>query len=141
MSIDELMRMVRPPSTPLHTGSKELQTQIEEILAIQSPPDYWEILAAYGRGKFQSSNFELRIYNLYSISPPERCKTVLEMERESLESISELSFGIYPDRPGLFAFGGDVNGNSLYWNTVGDPLDWSVVVCPETGLSGDFEEF
>jgi hypothetical protein len=137
MSIDDLISIVSPPSSPLNIGGAADDTRIEEAIGIQLPADYWAFARRYGSGRFLTSNFEIVVYNPFS----EGYQRGVELDCKMLETVPDLGYDVYPARPGLFPWGGDVNGNSLFWYTKGLPHEWRIVLCPETGLKSDFEEF
>lgn len=137
MAIDELIGVVAPPSSPLNVGSVADMARIEDSIGTKLPSDYWDYVIQYGSGRFLTSNFDFVVYNPFA----DNYNRGVELDLDMLQTIRDLNYAIHPFRPGLFPWGGDVNGNTLFWETRGEPEEWPIVLCPETGLNGDFEKF
>lgn len=143
MSIEELTELVPPPASPNEVGGDGERKQVESSLGIELPNDYWDYAALYGTGRFVTDNFEFTIANPFSSS----FETSVEWGCESIESLKNSALGervpyvAFPQSPGLFPWGNDINGNTLFWSTAGEPAEWPIVLCPETGEPDSFEVF
>ena len=145
MSIDDLTRLAQPPKCPLAFGNPLLWDSVERHLGTPLPADYKQLINLYGAGSF---------YDFLSfISPFNRDGTLSENGlfqwadngREQYIGMKE-SFGVsvpekfpfpaFPEHGGLLAVGGYEYGGTIYWLTIGDPDEWTIVVYSE-----DFFEF
>src|SRR5262245_32412978 len=52
MAIDELLRVVAPPTSPVQTGDLAKWEQVEQALGTRLPTDYRHLLLRYGSGYF-----------------------------------------------------------------------------------------
>jgi len=137
MPIDQLIAVVHPPLTPVATGSADLWLEVEKRLGTALPPDYKDFIALYGSGGFYGF---LGIY-----SPFYERDSLIAANEFYLAGFKELS-GLtrdvvltFPDPGGLLICGGDENGNSLFWQTRGEPSAWTIVYASRELI--DFEEF
>lgn len=137
MSIDQLLAVVHPPVTPVATGSPDLWPEVEKQLGTRLPPDYKEFISLYGTGDF---------YRFLGIlSPFSKRDSLITNNKRYLPVFKNLS-GIardvvltFPDSGGLIICGGDENGNTLFWQTGGEPATWPIVYASEELI--DYEVF
>lgn len=124
MSIEELLKVAPPPKKPIQTGPDSLLADVQSRLGIVLPDDLVEFARRYGRGKFGgwlyiltpfAEDFELRVQG--------NCERMVEM-REG----DDVPFGVFPDRPGLFPWGGGPNGERMFWLTEGPPKQWPIIL-------------
>jgi SMI1-KNR4 cell-wall len=131
MSFQELSALVQPPEKPVEVPKKPNWKQVEKSLGISLPVDYREYIVAYGTGVL--CNFVV-ICNPFSeqdgfaLLPFVKTMTNTLVQLKQSEGIRQVPFDVHPARPGLLPFGGDENGNVLYWLTEGDPAVWPCVV-------------
>ena len=137
MSLEVLSSIVPQPELPQEVKSDQHRVQVQEDIGIQLPPDYWDFAMLYGSGRFSTENFDFWIYNPFS---PNYVRGI-ELDCDSLSSIHNLQYEVHPRRPGLLPWGSDVNGNILCWHTQGNPEEWPIMLCPETGQPSAFEVF
>jgi hypothetical protein len=137
MSIQALRAIVPPPSHPVAAGRHDLWHDVESQLRTPLPPDYKDFITLYGAGDF---------YRFLGIlSPFSKRDSLITNNKRYLPVFKNLS-GIardvvltFPDPGGLLICGGDENGNTLFWQTGGEPSAWPIVYASEELL--DYEVF
>jgi hypothetical protein len=141
MAIKDLTSVVPPPVNPIETGDKKVWKAVGKSLGIALPEDYHQFATTYGSGSFADVG-RVRIIPYNPFSPAYQGQ--VEMHRTMLEALKAgegeeyVPFGVFPESPGLLAWGTDDNGNELYWLTSGKPSSWKVIVrSPENA----FEQF
>jgi hypothetical protein len=131
MPIHDLTSLVEPPTTPREVPKRSDWKRAEKYFGTALPQDYQEFVTTYGTGVL--GHF-LVVCNPFSqdkgFALPEFvdrvCKNLKDLK--NTEGDSQVPFGIFPERPGLFPWGGDENGNGLYWLTEGEPDAWPCVL-------------
>jgi hypothetical protein len=135
----DLEAMIGPPtvSPPVVDWS-----ELEDISGLEFPPDYKILASRYGMLEIGA------FLDVTHVGIPEDIRTMLDMCRETLESIRELMadlgyiyledgsggeieaspYPIYPEPGGLFPWGATQNGDTLLWLTDPDPNRWTIVV-------------
>lgn len=131
MSIKELISSAPPPEKVSDVPKKPNWKKIEAALKVSLPGDYKEFVVTYGTGVL--CNF-LIVCNPFSsqegfgLLPFVTLMSTTLAQLKDTEGDKQVPFNIHPDRPGLLAWGGDENGNGLYWFTKGRPEAWPCVV-------------
>ena len=131
MAIDELTDLVPPPDTPSEVPTRPRWTAIERKLGVSLPNDYKEYVSTYGSGLL--GNFII-VANPFSTNEGVELFSVISMlcdalrERLANEGQDGVPFDIYPEIPGVLPWGGDENGNGLYWLTEGTAEEWPCLV-------------
>jgi len=130
MSIQELTALIPPPENPLEIGTDEQWTAMQKELNLELPTDFRDLGMTYGSGGFWGEESGLvNIYQPFACDFRENVelhKMFLSDERE--ENASWIPYAVYPEPGGLLVWGGDDNGNGLYWLTEGDPDKWPILV-------------
>lgn len=124
--IENLLRVVPPPSAPFETFSGPWEP-IEAELKTSLPPDYKGFVRLYGRGYFMRF---LGISVPRSHNPNTRFELQVPLTCEIFESFDDEDrpYPLWPKPGGLVPFGGTDNGDELFWLPHGPPEDWKVVV-------------
>ncbi len=130
MGIQELAKVVEPPAKPLDVPKRPDWEGVENQLALALPPDYRAFLMAFGSGSFGGFLFVLNPFSKFqgiefSYGVGLLCNALRELKK--FNGVKEVPFGIHPERPGLLPWGGDTNGNGLYWLTEGQPSAWPCI--------------
>lgn len=104
---------------------------VEALLGLGLPPDYRAFVAEYGSGSFAGFLFVLNPFSRtegieFFSGVGVLCNALRDLK--SFNGEKEVPFGVYPERPGLLPWGGDTNGNGLYWLTSGRPSAWPCIV-------------
>jgi hypothetical protein len=118
MSLQDLVKLVPPPERPLGTCAPEEVRVFQESLGIEFPEDFIALGRLYGSGHFIVWDTQLNIKNV--CDPAFQLK--VEDEYEYLASLfeDEPQHRVFPERPGWFPWGDDINGN-MYLVMVDDP--------------------
>jgi hypothetical protein len=139
MALEELTAIVSPPRKPVELCDAVRWELAQTSTGLIFPDDYREYAFAFGSGSFRDESIEVVVFNpcaaLYGLRIRELCGYLAELERG--DPGRYVPFQIFPNRPGLFPWGWDVNGNDLFWLTKGTPNEWPVVVRAE---GYDFQE-
>jgi len=131
MSISQLKKILPPPESPTEVPTRPAWKKIEKEVGVRLPNDYKEYVQAYGTGTICEF---LIISNPFSSQEGFALISTLELAIQTLSQLKktegddQVPFDIHPTRPGLLAFGGDENGNGLYWLTDGEPDSWPCVI-------------
>jgi len=135
LTIQELVAVVPPPTTPLDTDVGNW-AKAEELVGFSLPSDYRDFAVLYGSGNF-CDGF-LNVVNPLSVV---KFQQAIDYLIEVLHEVSRRRndpYSAYPENPGLLPWGADENGNSLHWLTEGDANSWPVVI---ESHEGDFERY
>jgi len=137
MSIDRLIAVVRPPARGIEFADPAFRDDIERKLGVGLPSDYWEMIRAYGIGRFVvEDKVVLEVENASSSfffdSLGRNTDFLLQMKNENEEQVP---FGVYPERPGLFQWGHDDNGFNYCWLTKGDANNWPIEITNSRDVS------
>lgn len=130
MSLEELKRIVPPPVAPLERGRPADWQAVEEDLGTPLPDDFKHLIATYGAGSFDDF---LYVYNPFAgnqylnlLRQKELNLTAYTAARKDTPDL--LPFPPYPEPGGLLPWAGADNGDRLYWQTVGQPDTWPIVL-------------
>jgi hypothetical protein len=133
MSIEELMCVVPPPERIDEGGDADQMRRLQEQDDPKFPQDFYDFGIRYGTGRFVA--FDLWVLNRFSPNWARQVQDLLEISAsrrelnvEECPAGSDQPYPVYPERPGLFEWGGDSNGYGLYWFTQGEPKDWLTVL-------------
>ena len=134
MSIGELVAVAPPPEKPLEAGrGPEDWKRVQEAIGVALPSDLGDFGMCYGTGRFIG---DIQVYNpfamLYRRIIDFECNFLRELKKPGRD---RLPYDVHPDRPGLFPWGRDQNGNTMCWLTVGAHDEWPIV------LKSDIDEF
>lgn len=131
MSIRDLARLVEPPSKPLDVPKRLAWSKVEKMLGTRLPSDYKEFVAAYGSGLLGRL---IVVLNPFSKTEGIEFFSGAGLMTNGLRALkaalgdTEVPYDVFPDPGGLLPWGGDQNGNGLYWLTGGEPDKWPCVV-------------
>lgn len=128
MSLVELTAIVPPPSTPVDSGGS--WASVEAKLGTGLPGDYKAYIEAFGTGCLDDF---IWVFNPFSRNPNLNLLTRSEAALRALKELQsqhadEVSYPLFPAAGGLLPWGATDNGDVLYWLTMGQPDEWSVVV-------------
>jgi hypothetical protein len=130
--IARLCQMAAPPKEPLYNHGD--WDAVERDLGVKLPEDYKRLIETFGQGGFVGEAFcsgLLLASYLGPARPVERAKGFSAVFR----TVDRLSYGLYPDKPGLLGFGSYADKDTVAWNTVGSPEGWTIIWHdPETGI-------
>lgn len=129
VAIEELTRLVLPPTSPSEVGTLADWRKLETRLGVKLPADYRAFVFAYGSGLFAGL---YRVYNPFAASEYTNLLSsadrVFGYNRESQRSDPKrFPYPYFPDHGGLLPWGNDENGNDYFWLTKGAPAKWVVV--------------
>lgn len=132
----DLVELLPPPSRPVELPpGAGAWDEVETRLGTRLPCDYKAFIELFGSvyiGRF------LGIRNPFSRSFGYNLEGKLEMLRGyAVDGVG--SRALFPDEGGLLPFGGTDNGNTLFWETTGEPDAWCVVV--DDGGRAEYEVF
>jgi len=127
MALDDLLKIVPPPATlpPNVPQSDEDWSQVEAKLGIVMPQDYKDFISIYGA---------VSILGFVNIINP------IHVKSENLEAMDPLRllrqnygteyypYPVYPDPSGLLLWGITDNGDDIFWQTIGSPEQWPIVI-------------
>lgn len=129
MSVNDIIAIMSPPSTPFEVPAKGQWLNVESQLGTALPDDYKEFVQVYGTGSVD--NF-LWIFN--PVSKNENINLLAQIKTQLAVLIELQSYGetipykLFPAEGGLLPFAITDNGDVLFWQSVGDPNDWTVLV-------------
>lgn len=130
MYLDDLKKVLLPPSEPYKIGNDEGWSKIENKLGTSLPEDYKNFINTYGTGGID--NF---IWILTPFVQDENVNFMTRMRVLSnayLESKSKFpqyyKHKVFPEPGGLLPWAYTDNGDEIYWLTSENSNEWSVVV-------------
>ncbi|MEU7453077.1 SMI1/KNR4 family protein [Streptosporangium roseum] len=125
-TIDELVRLVPPPTEPVDARGD--WSEVEAALGLELPADFKTLVERYGRGQFVDLITPLTPFGAHDLLI-QRAQQLLGRERSFREKYpDECPYPFYPEPGGLLEWAGTDNGDSLCWLTEGEPDSWRVVV-------------
>jgi hypothetical protein len=142
MALESLIELLPPPGQPIETGSLADWLRIERVIGTKLPQDYKDYVNTYGSG---------RIGNLlwpYSPFSRNHFLNLIDQIPITLDGIRVMmgEFGkevcpypLHPEPGGLLPWGGTDNGNTLFWQTTGNPAQWTIVIDDSDGI--EYEHF
>ena len=132
MALSELLKIVTPPDNPKEVPAKPNWAAVEKKLGLQLPDDYKRYVTKFGSGLLGEFVCVLNPFSKmegveFFSGADLLLSTIRELKRTEGEKY--VPFDLHPESPGLLPWGGDENGNSLFWLTRGARNKWPVVVC------------
>ena len=128
MSLYSLSGILTAPSNPAELPVSSDWTAIENQIG-KLPTDYKHFLERFGSGTID--NF-LWILNPFSRNKYGNLLTVMEPVLSALKELRDSGedspYPLHPESGGLLPFGKTDNGDALFWQTVGEPDRWPIVV-------------
>ena len=140
MSINSLLTILPAPKIPVETPSLEDWTTVEKQIG-KLPADFKIFIERYGSGTI---NRFLWVLNPFSVNKHanllNRMEPVMDAIRELKKDWPEQHpYKLFPEPGGLLPFGGSDNGDTFFWQTVGEPDKWTIVV--NAARDPDYELF
>ncbi|MFI6799676.1 SMI1/KNR4 family protein [Streptosporangium canum] len=125
-TIDELIRLVPPPTEPVDAQGD--WREVEAALGLELPADFKTLIERYGRGQFVDLITPLTPFGAHDLLI-QRAQRLLDRERSFRAKYpDECPYPFYPEPGGLLEWAGTDNGDALCWLTEGEPDGWRVVV-------------
>jgi hypothetical protein len=128
MSLDSLLTVLAVPTNPAEVPTPGAWPAIESQVG-QLPADYKSFMDRFGSGTIDGFVWILNPFSrnahgnlLY------RKEQILDALKELIESGEPSQYPLYPEPGGLLPFGMTDNGDTLLWQTVGEPDQWPIVV-------------
>jgi hypothetical protein len=139
--LDELVRILVPPESPIDTGSAGDWRRIQQEIGTAIPNDYCSFIERYGSGGIDGW---LYFFNPFAASKYTNLQRQISARLGALREIRRefpryVPFPVYPEKGGVLPWGCTGNGDTLYWVTTGKPSDWSV--CINEGRGPDWDVF
>ena len=131
-----LAKILPPPLEPQETGTADLWPQVETELQLPMPPDYRDFVGRYGTGCIDDFLWvDTPFTRLRGLQLRLRSASQLEAFRVLKETASPdmVPYPVFPERGGVFPWGGTDNGDVLCWLTTGPPSDWTVAINESRG--------
>ncbi len=138
-SVDDLIVLAPPPALLVDRVPWNQWRNIEQKLGVTLPDDYKLIMTTYGSGVFND------LFWLFNpVSQSESLNLVNQVQRMVLDLDPHLEmyefakpsfpeacpFPSFPESGGLFPAGGDINGGYAFWQTIGHPNEWPLILYP-----------
>jgi hypothetical protein len=135
MTIDDLVRLVAPPTDPVDaTGNWQ---QVEAALELQLPSDFKALVERYGLGQFVDFITPLTPFGPHDLLI-KSARQLLENERAFRDANPDrCPYLFYPEVGGLLEWAGTDNGDRICWVTDGEPDTWTVVAYNPRGWYHD----
>lgn len=129
MSISSLLTILPPPINPVETPRPEDWNAVEKQIG-NLPTDFKTFIERYGSGTIDRF---LWILNPFSAN---KHANLIKRMKPVISAIQELKrdwpdqhpYRLFPEPGGLLPFGGSDNGDTMFWQTVGKPDEWPIVV-------------
>lgn len=135
MSLANLETVLQRPNIPQDLAKSPDWNAIEAVLRTGLPKDYKAFIEAFGSGVI---NGFLIVLNPFSSNNNINLLRRGRMEMDGYAA-SKKSFpdyyvhDVFPSLGGLLPFAVTDNGETLYWNTTGQPDSWSVIAYESRG--------
>jgi len=142
MSLNQLLTLVALPDCPQEVGLPESWPTIEATLGTQLPNDYKEFINLFGSGVFAGY---IRTTNPFSLYPRFRLEEQIASADRTLAQLKNFytedfrNVVSYPQPGGLLVFANTLDGELLFWRTVGEPDAWTITII--NLISGRIEEY
>jgi hypothetical protein len=120
------MTLVPPPPRPVNATLSQEWESVTRSIGWPFPTDYRQFIEAYGSGAFLDylevlSPFSVR-GNLLAFNDTQLARYAAHIA----DFPETCRFPVFPFQGGLFAIGGDENGNGLFWLTAKNPDDSTI---------------
>jgi hypothetical protein len=128
MAIEELLKLVAPPATPVEAGGAARWAEVEQSLGSRLPSDLRDFATHYGSGYFVRP-FDVNVFNPFDPSylGQIRGRCVQLRTERGLAEGSGKPYGVFPDRPGWLPWGWSER-DGFCWVTEGEPEDWPLLL-------------
>jgi len=133
MTLENLVRILPPPTHPYNIGTPNEWATIEEALGFVLPTDYKQFTHTYGTGRIAGF---LVVRNPFVASDSDNLLRAADDTLEYLRAAREIDaetvpYPLYREPEGLFPWGTTDQEQTLLWHRVGSPDQWTVVVSDE----------
>ena len=146
LSLQHLMKMVPPPTSPLEVARKPARLIFTGGKQVDFPPDYLALVDRYGSGWFWfdengESGMIAEIHNPRASA----YKGLLDKEHEFLrqykveEGDGYKAYDIFPASPGLLQWGSAEGRQAYFWLTEGSPSQWPIIVMWDFEFFGQYD--
>lgn len=129
MSIQDIVSIMPPPASPFEVLTQSDWPIVEERLGTALPDDFKEFIEVYGTGAMD------KFLWIFNPSSANENMNLIDQAKIQLNVLSELrSYGetvpydLFPAQGGILPFAITDNGDVLFWQTIGKPNDWTVLV-------------
>lgn len=127
--IDRLATVLPPPARPCELPSDNDWRVCSGVLG-SLPEDYRQMVSRYGTGSINhfmwvlSPGAQSEFLNIVEVS-----RANLGALRETREEFPEMYvLKIFPEPGGFLPCAGTDAGDTIYWETIGDPANWTIAV-------------
>jgi SUKH superfamily protein len=124
-AIDELIRLVPPPTNPV-SAQGDWQ-QIETELGLHLPTDFKQLVERYGLGQFVDFITPLTPFGPHALLIRHAHRLLESEQAFRARNPDKSPYALYPEPGGLLEWAGTDNGDRLCWLTTGDPDQWTTV--------------
>jgi hypothetical protein len=136
MSIESLIKIVRPPTEPVEGADPSQWAAVEARLGTALPEDYMAFAECFGSGTFDdfilpfTPTASSMQQNLFSgIDLQLEARRLKRMNHPYDKKAIVHPFALYPEPNGLLVWGSTAShGDYLYWHAQGHPNQWKVVL-------------
>jgi hypothetical protein len=131
MNMQLLSSVMLPPTCPSEAGDPQRWPEIEERVGSALPIDYKEYICLYGTGSIAGF---LWVFNPFTEREPIDLVSQVPKVLGALRTLRakwgdrECPYPLFPESHGLLPWGVSDNGDWLFWETIGAPDEWTVVV-------------
>jgi hypothetical protein len=131
MSIEQVTAVLTPPPSPVETPRHaEDWAAAEADLGTPLPADYKAFIEQYGTGVVDDF---LWVFNPFSANEHANLASEARGRLDALRSLRDefevdIRHELFPAVGGLLPFGATANGDVLFWETAGEPRNWTVIV-------------
>lgn len=131
MSIEQLSAVLEPPASPVETPRRaEDWAAAEADLGTPLPADYKAFIERYGSGVVDDF---LSVFNPFAANEHVNLASAGRARLDGLRMLRDefdidTGHELFPAAGGLLPFGATDNGHVLFWETKGEPQDWTVIV-------------
>ncbi len=142
-TIQRLWEIMPPPQYPYAAGAPDAWVAVEEQLGFVLPQDYKNFISVYGTGCI--ADF-LVVMSPFDPAPGSNLlhdsNSTLELFRTArARDRIECPYPVYPEPDGLFPWGKDDQAQTLFWQQVGLPNAWPIVITSaESGYFWRYEQ-
>lgn len=138
MYIDDIVKTMPPVKYPLDVPVHREWVAVESKLGIALPDDYKEFIQVYGTGKIDGF---ICVFTPFSNNENLNLLDQLRLQSDVLAELKlygeNIPYKIFPEAEGILPFAITDNGDVLFWRTVGEPNEWTVLV--NAARSADWE--
>jgi hypothetical protein len=143
-SLQRLLKMIPPPSTPLETAGDLASLVFAKGNKGAFPLDYLTLVEKYGSGEFRGEGDIGMIASVHNLRAA-AYQSYLDKEHEYLreykveEGGGYSAYDIYPASPGLLQWGWAEGRKAYFWLTEGAPSRWPIIIMWDFEFAGRFD--